>query len=494
MKNTVDNIVKDSIQELIQDERIISIFLVGSMVNDNYIEKKYNDYDIRFIVKDINVDVYEKITKVLDEIKDKIEKKGIACQVSDVIGPVKMNSNSDRNVLIHGITMTEKDLDDLPNIHKYSYSSSYAMISGNDLIKKYKNIVIKPSDIISSIEGIEFCINLIKKRENSCNKWVKKNNEMVLEREFFDINDEAMIELFNYSYKKAVSNINNMIKTNRIRENISSFLELSDNEKVLISKIESNTLCASDIKENINTMISILYKLEKCTIEIYSKKNKYFNSLDWGIINESLGVLRSNGFDYLKKLELPVGNNFIVKYKDYLNNKEEFNERIKDSEYLVMFEPPNNAYQKYAIFSVNNTDQIDDFIKDNDLFLDNYCVSFVEMIKVIDNSFAGVLMSDGKGSTIIEIVNGTCDSRELTSRGVDPKKTRKYESFDFEDELIGAPKIIKEIKDICQYFKGYYEFAYGSIRGEKKIYFTFYSSNDEYINIFKGGKKYGKTL
>ena len=492
MKRIVDNIVKKNIHELLMNDDIISIFLVGSMASDNYIEKKYNDYDIRFIVKDINVEIYSQITRVLDNIRKEIENNDINCEVSDIIGPVKMNGSLKRNILIHGITMTPKDLDELPNIHKYSYSSNYQIIDGEDLIEKYKNIVIKPSDIVNSVEGIEFCINLIKNRKSSCSRWEKIDNKLYLNREYYDIANEDMIELFIYSYKKSLSNIQNMIKTNNIKTNID--IDFSDEEIKLINKIDSNILNANDIDESINIMISILYKLEKTCIEIYAKKREYHNSLEWGIIKENTSSIRGNGFEFLKRIKLPTGNNFSIKNTDILVNKDKYNEEISKSNYLVIFEPHNNSYQRCGIFGVNSFDQIEEYIRNNNININNYQISLVEIIEKITHSFAGVLMSDGEGNTIIEIINDTVDSRELTSCGADAKRIMHFESNDFDNTLYEAPKVIREIKEICQYFRGYYEFAYGSIRGVKDIYFTFYSSNDEYINIFKGGKKYGKAL
>ena len=64
--------------------------------------------------------------------------------------------------------------------------------------------------------------------------------------------------------------------------------------------------------------------------------------------------------------------------------------------------------------------------------------------------------------------------------------TYRYISFD--DLIPQTPSKINEIKEMCQYFKGYYEFAYGEIRGIKDVYFTYYSPNENYINVFEGGK------
>ena len=67
MKKTIDKIVGKYIKVLEDDPRIISIFLVGSMSSLDYQEKELNDYDIRFIVKEMNLEIYSKIKYILSK-------------------------------------------------------------------------------------------------------------------------------------------------------------------------------------------------------------------------------------------------------------------------------------------------------------------------------------------------------------------------------------------------------------------------------------------
>ena len=58
--------------------------------------------------------------------------------------------------------------------------------------------ILRMTGVVEPIEGIEFCIGLLRERKNSCNKWVVKDNKMSLEREYFladDIELTANIEL-----------------------------------------------------------------------------------------------------------------------------------------------------------------------------------------------------------------------------------------------------------------------------------------------------------
>lgn len=493
MINIINNIVNKNISSLAECDNIISIFVVGSMTKNDYKIVKSNDYDIRFIIKEYNEETMRLINELLQNIKNDLISFNYGCEISNVIGPVKMVPKFDKNLLLHSIIMTPKDLDKLPNIHKYSYSCNYKQLLGSDLIEKYKKLKITPDDIISPSEGIDYCIELIKKRKIRYSILTRKDDKYLLECKESDATKYDMIELFCYSYNKSKNNIINMIKTNKISGYLDDYLTLNDIEKSLIEKIEKHTLSINDIEHNINTIIAVLLKLKKACLLIYKNK-KYYNSLEWGIIDKESKEIRKNGFEYLKKLKLPVGNNFSMKYDDIYMQKDLINEELTKSNYLVLFEPPDNRFKRLGIDNVNSFEKIDNYLKKNNYDLSMYNVSFIEKIIQISDSYAGTLLSDGRGNTLIEIIENTCDSRELTSIGADSNRIKQYKFISFDDFQMNLPKGISDIKNICQYFKGYYEFAYGKIRGENNIYFTFYSNNSEYINVFKGGKKYGKTL
>lgn len=499
MKKTIDKIVGKYIKVLEDDPRLISIFLVGSMSSPDYQEKDLNDYDIRFIVKEMDLEIYSKIKYILNLIQKEIELAGIGCVISNVIGPAKMEPKQAKNVLLHALVMSEKELEELANIHKYSYSTNYTHLYGTDLIDKYKSIKLTAEDVVYSIEGIDFCTNLLKERTSSYSEWVEKDGNLTLERKTFPASKSDVLELVYYSCHKAISNIQNMIKTNNSDIKIEDYIELSDEEKELIERINTNQLKVNDIDDNlISSVQRILLKLSKTCISIFDKikkpKKKYFNSLEWGIIDSDSRTIRGDGFDYLKELRLPTGNNFSMSFNEYLEKKDAIQKEISLSNYLVIFEPPNNTYKRYGLNNINSTEMIDEFIEHDKPGINQYHISFIEKIIETDKSYVGAVMSDGKGSVVIETLSGTCDSRELTSRGADPKRIAQYIFTSFHDKVWGIPRDIAEVRDICQYFKGYYEFAHGRVRNEEQIYFTFYSSNEHYTNIFKGGKQLCKSI
>lgn len=499
MKQEIDRIVLEEIPFLY--EKVLSVFVVGSMASINYQEKDFNDYDIRFIVDEVNPSIMQKIDVVLERIKDKIVSQNIGCEISKVIGPAKMEKQCYRNVLLHALVMTNQDLEHLPNIHKYSYSNQYRVLYGEDYIAPYQNLQITKEDVISSVEGIDYCIDLLKNQKIRYSQWVYED-DMHLEDIERDANCSELMELFYYSYHKAMNNIQNMIDTNHLSCSIVDYLNYSFAENNFVFKLENYCLESRDINDNnIELMCLILNKLKGVCDNMYTSKSEYHNSLEWGILRDNTSDIRGDGFDYIKRLGLPIGNNFSISYCDYEQNKCKIQEVIKDSKYIIIFDPPGYDFLRLSLGEVvNDTNRIDEFLKSNSFIndynipLNYYNISFIEFIEKIPTSYAGVVMSDGQGNTVIETVSDTCDSRELTSRGADRSRIKDYTYISFDDYIVGAPKAIQQIKNVCQYFRGYYEFAYGKIREVNNIYFTYYSNNPKYTNIFEGGKIKCKSI
>ena len=276
MVTDIYNIVNESIKKLEQDNSINSIFIVGSMASEDYKLGKNNDLDIRFIVTEVNTKIRAKISDTLENIKKDINNLNYGCKISEIIGPVKMHPEKDKNILLHAITMTKKDLNNLPNIHKYSYSCNYKQLYGKDFLDKYKEIILTPFDVIESVEGIDYCIDLIHRKKIGFSKWINKDNEYTLKYKEKKAYNCDMVELFSYSYNKAINNVLNMIDTNNIVSNLSCYLDYNEYEKKLINKIENKILMPEDIDKNKDNIITILLKLEKACLNIYKNKKYLF--------------------------------------------------------------------------------------------------------------------------------------------------------------------------------------------------------------------------
>ena len=67
---------------------------------------------------------------------------------------------------------------------------------------------------------------------------------------------------------------------------------------------------------------------------------------------------------------------------------------------------------------------------------------------------------------------------------MDPSKIRYYEFYYFDESRV-VPYIINRIKMDCEHYEGYYEFIYGKYNGKTAVYYTYYSDNKQYTNIFE---------
>lgn len=218
-------------------------------------------------------------------------------------------------------------------------------------------------------------------------------------------------------------------------------------------------------------------------------KKKFYNSVEWGIQEKNINQIRNNGLEFLESIGCNTCKHYSLCIKDIIKNKRIMEEVFDGkTKYLVVFEPSDKKKSKIGKFNIGDKNEILEMIKDiSPEEWENFRVSFVEQINPNQHSFSGVAISDGKGKLMIEFILGTTDSRELTSRGADPKKIESCYFCDF-DTISKTPKtipiqLVKQIKESCHFFKGYYEFVYGDSENDRDIFFTFYSDIDKYLNI-----------
>lgn len=172
MSNVFDSAMKKinkSFIELYQhDPHIVSVFVVGSMALQPYTERKYNDYDIRCIVDEFVPTTYDNVNhtvaRCIEEFEDS-EDIGVAS--SDLVGPVNHHvTNKEHNILIHYMVHSMDDLTGfLPDTHKYMYGNYYLHLCGRDVLAEFSlaNARYSLNDIISGYEGIDYCIDMIRK-------------------------------------------------------------------------------------------------------------------------------------------------------------------------------------------------------------------------------------------------------------------------------------------------------------------------------------------
>lgn len=255
------------------DTNVDSIFLVGSMCNNNYELKSTNDFDIRIISKNVNLELLNSIEVVYKNILTRNEYKNVDFQFSDDIGPAKPENKNEFNVLIHCLVFTKEDLDALPNIHKVSYSNQYEIFYGEDYLIQYKNILLNYDDVLYADEGIEYCIEMIKSKKQRYKKYVIESETPVIKC-FTDIASEnEYSEILTYSLKKSLDNLYCLHLQNTkceclFNEYLTDVLAVNKSELNCVQDVYNNN-CSLKYE---NEIIAILHKLKQYAI--ISKEEK----------------------------------------------------------------------------------------------------------------------------------------------------------------------------------------------------------------------------
>ncbi len=255
-------------------DNLISVFIIGSMTNLEKEMQRYNDYDIRFLVKEMNIEAYKEIEQFNKNAIRKIEKEFmIDTNYSFIIGPVRHITKSKINLLFHCIPMTINSLDGLPLTHKYSYSDNYRIIYGEDILKKYKKIRFEGNDIIECTEGIDYCIKMI---ENNCLtyvEWLKEGRKISLKETNKYMDDYMLFEVLRYSITKSLDNTIKWLswKGEEIPDDIKSRLKEID------TNIDEDTLKKIEclIEGSFEKFLKNKNELKQITIEILNRI-KYF--------------------------------------------------------------------------------------------------------------------------------------------------------------------------------------------------------------------------
>lgn len=277
----IENIIDTEYRNLINkiNENLISIFIIGSMKDKHTELKKYNDYDLRIVVKDMNKYTYEVIKNFNEKIKKILQNYNLNVDYSFIIGPVRHITKSETNLLIHCLPMTEDTLEGLPLTHRYSYSCNYRIIYGMDIIKKYNNIRFTGKDVIECTEGIDYCIQIIKSNTIQYGIWKEKNDNIQVFNEKREMNDYMLFEVLRYSILKSLDNTMKIISWKN------KFVPKDIKKRLEIVYVEINDEMMNKIDMLLNGTFEQYIKnkeeIKKYTLIILEKIRKYIltNSL-----------------------------------------------------------------------------------------------------------------------------------------------------------------------------------------------------------------------
>ena len=266
-------------------DNIISIFVIGSMQEPKTKLKKYNDYDLRIVVKTMDASTYKAIVNFNETIKQKISSMlNINVNYSFIIGPVRHITKSNINLLIHCIPMTMVILDDLPLTHKYSYSCNYRIIFGKDILEQYKSIRYTGKDIIECTEGIDYCVDMINNNTMKYANWKINNKSINVINNEQKMDDYSMFEVLRYSVTKSLFNSVQLDRWNgkKTYDNVKDNLKALDINDKIINDIEMLSSCSFESYEENKE------KFKKETIEVLDK------------IKQHIILNNDNSFSYKK--------------------------------------------------------------------------------------------------------------------------------------------------------------------------------------------------
>ena len=191
-----------------------TIFVVGSMAHDDYQDRLDNDYDIRVISKKVTKGDIEDFEHFLGVLSEKLSTDAIQVGYSCLVGPVnhKVSTNK-KNVLIHAMIHEKSQMDDfLPETHKYQYGTRYRIVSGIDSLKRFQDVRFPLDDLINGHEGLNYCIDMLKKREYRYLNWDITENDCNFNFHTDKMPDDTIYENCFYSVNKFINNLMNYCK------------------------------------------------------------------------------------------------------------------------------------------------------------------------------------------------------------------------------------------------------------------------------------------
>lgn len=215
---------------------------------------------------------------------------------------------------------------------------------------------------------------------------------------------------------------------------------------------------------------------------------KYYSLHDWNINSSTtLDVYPSaSNIAFLKAIGCNVPIYLIEQIDVVLNKKIYFKNLFSNNgPFLVIFEPARNDVKRYGKINVISYDQIEKQLRE--MTNTHPKIRIIQQILKHKHSFAGAAISDGNGRLYVEIIRDTVDVRNLTSTGASPLLLDSIAYIDFYNLCVTPNHCIRsfrEIIDITLHHKGYYEFAFGLIDSIPGVYFTSFSKNVLFQNLW----------
>ena len=202
-----ESLIKEIFKLLNDNQNILSSTVAGSIENLDL--DSISDIDIIVILDSVNKKKLEKIKNDLSSINLSnlnIEKEIF---INDTFGPLKFNTNKNLvlHLMIYDYDSHLKHVINSPfTCFDWERSEHYIKTPLNGLSSVHK-LMLK--DFFSSRRGSKEYINDLNSNRISYRKYVDKNNAMVQEKFYFDLDERHLIE---FAYHIVFNSIGNLIK------------------------------------------------------------------------------------------------------------------------------------------------------------------------------------------------------------------------------------------------------------------------------------------
>lgn len=230
--------------------------------------------------------------------------------------------------------------------------------------------------------------------------------------------------------------------------------------------------------------MSVFRSATSCTAQRSEGNILFYHSIDWGFDTAFIEKKRK-AKEYLDSLSLPCCIDGVCNANEA--------KRILDTNnpgcYLVTVKNP-RTNQGDGYFGIQTFSQLLEKMKKSfgqNCSLDEFEFCVIEQLEKIPGCFTSIIMSDGKGNAVVEYLEGTVDNRFLSSGGEFKGTPQRIIFCGYDVIYCNNFSVLKRLYSsvkTCLYFKGYYECTYATLHGEPGVFFSYFSTDQMYQNIF----------
>ena len=209
MSSITDRIEQYFVREFQNDDNLLSLFVIGSMSDKDYVPRFQNDYDLRLLVRLPSAAFINRIKEcsaiIIEELK--MNFPNYEFQWSDKIGPVRHIGTLLPTITLHVLLFTQESLSALPVMHRYSYAQRYEILFGDDYIGRYAKLELNAMGLLNDIEGIHYCKRCLFENTLCYQVWEKEGEICTLTSKSETFDNVTGYEFFRYSVAKCYTNV-----------------------------------------------------------------------------------------------------------------------------------------------------------------------------------------------------------------------------------------------------------------------------------------------